>query len=97
MSEIYKDLDKLYEKIEKIENENKRLQNIIDKNKYTTDELNEIKRLQNIIKEVRKNVKGIKKINNEVYKQIDILESFYSRKWCEDITNDILEILDKGE
>lgn len=29
MSEIYKDLDKLYEKIEKIENENKRLHTII--------------------------------------------------------------------
>ena len=29
MSEIYKDLDKLYEKIEKIENENKRLHSII--------------------------------------------------------------------
>ena len=55
----------------------------------------EIERLHNIIKEVREKVKGVKKINNEVYKQTDMLERFYSRKWCNDEMDSFLEILDK--
>ena len=47
----------LKEKLE-AEKEIERLQNIIDKNKYTADELNEIERLQNIIKEVRELLKN---------------------------------------
>lgn len=48
-----------------------------------------------IIKEVREKIKGVKKINNEVYKQTDMLERFYSRKWCNDKMDNFLEILDK--
>lgn len=56
---------------------------------------NDIHYLENIIKEVREKVKGVKKINNEVYEQTDMLERFYSRKWCNDEMDSFLEILDK--
>ena len=55
----------------------------------------EIERLHSIIKEVREKVNGIKEVNNEVYKQTDMLERFYSRKWCNDKMDNFLEILDK--
>lgn len=55
----------------------------------------EIKRLKSIIKEVREKVEGVKKINNEVYKQTDMLERFYSRKWCNDEMDSFLQIIEK--
>lgn len=59
------------------------------------EQLKEIEKLKSIIKEVREKVKGVKKINNEVYKQTDMLERFYSRKWCNDEMDSFLDILDK--
>lgn len=50
---------------------------------------------ESIIKEVKEKVKGVKIINNEVYKQTDMLERFYSRKWCNDEMDSFLEILEK--
>ena len=55
----------------------------------------EINELKSIIRRTKEKVKGVKEINNEVYKQTDMLERFYSRKWCNDEMNDILEILEK--
>ena len=55
----------------------------------------ELQQKENKIKQVREKVKGVKIINNEVYKQTDMLERFYSRKWCNDEMDSFLEILDK--
>ena len=53
----------------------------------------EINELKSIIRRTKEKVKGIKEINNEVYKQTDMLERFYSRKWCNGEMDNILEIL----
>lgn len=63
----------LFNRLKSKDKEIERLQNIIDKNKYTADELNEIERLHSIIKEVREYIENAFATGEEIFK-VEILE-----------------------
>ena len=65
-----------------------RLQNIIEKNKYTADELNEIERLNNIINELEKDLQNNMAYYDKLYEEQD--EQEYIDKYFA-----LKEVLDK--
>lgn len=75
-----------YEKLEDYEEQVRKAKECDEKDK-------EINELKSIIRRAKEKVKSVKEINNEIYKQTDMLERFYSRKWCNDVMDNFLEIL----